>query len=202
MVNIIGGATLAAAVAGEKSQEPKKNPLPDDNSEAARAATVTANLALPGFNPAAAPVDDSAVAAASEAVRPVNAAEPQQAVDSVQIAIKQFDEGLKKLTDRPETQIAQALGFGQEADPDLPKPDPIPGVSENGMLELSREDQAADVNKDGKVSEEERRRYEMPLTYRSLEAEQHADAMADGPSAFSLTEANRAYGAATPPKPS
>jgi hypothetical protein len=203
MVNIIGGATLSAAVTADKAQEPHKNAALDEGADADRGASVAAHLALPGFNPAAAPVDDAAAVQPADAVASVKAAAEKKAADAVQTAIKQFDEGLKHLTDRPETQIAQALGFNHETDPNLPRPDPIPGVNENGMLELSKEDQAADVNKDGKVSEEERRRYEMPLTYRSVEAEQHnIDAMADGPSAFSLAEANRAYGAATPPRPS
>lgn len=203
MVNIIGGATLAAAVGAEKALEPHKNLLLDDQADAERNASVAANMALPGFNPAAAPTDHGAkVQQGDDAVQALRAAEQKQAADQVQTAIKQFDAGLKKLAERPETQIAQALGFNHDADADLPRPDPIPGVNENGMLELSKDDQAADVNKDGKVSEEERRRYEMPLTYRSLETEQQVDAMADGPSAFSLAEANRAYGAATPPRPS
>jgi len=203
MVNIIGGATLSAAVGADKALEPHKNAAMDDGSDADRSASVAAHLALPGFNPAAAPVDDAAAVQPADAVASVKATAEKKAADAVQTAIKQFDEGLKNLTDRPETQIAQALGFNHETDPNLPRPDPIPGVNENGMLELSKEDQAADTNKDGKVSEEERRRYEMPLTYRSVEAEQHnIDAMADGPSAFSLAEANRAYGAATPPRPS
>lgn len=201
MVNIVGGATLSAAVGAEKALEPHKNIQLDDH-DANRDAQVAAYTALPGFNPASAPVESSSAVQPADAVQPANASGQKQAAEAVQNAIKQFDEGLKKLTDRPETQIAQALGFGHDADADLPKPDPIPGVNENGMLELSKEDQAADVNHDGKVSEEERRRYEMPLTYRTVEAEQHLDAMADGPSAFSLAEANRAYGAATPPRPS
>jgi hypothetical protein len=202
MVNIVGGATLSAAVGAEKALEPHKNVFLDDNSEAERSASVAAHLALPGFNPAAAPTESGTKVQPGDSVQSVKAAEQKQAAEQVQTAIKQFDEGLKKLANRPETQIAQALGFNHDANADLPRPDPIPGVNENGMLELSKDDQVADVNKDGKVSEEERRRYEMPLTYRSVESEQQADAMVDGPSAFSLTEANRAYGAATPPRPS
>jgi hypothetical protein len=204
MVNIIGGATLSAAVGAEKALEPHKNLLLDDVANAERNASVAANMALPGFNPAAAATGNGAKIqpGSDDAVQALKAAEQKQAVEQAQTAIKQFDAGLKKLAERPETQIAQALGFSHEANADLPRPDPIPGVNENGMLELSKDDQAADVNKDGKVSEEERLHYEMPLTYRSLETEKQVDAMADGPSAFSLTEANRAYGAATPPRPS
>jgi hypothetical protein len=202
MVNIIGGVSLAAAVGAEKGLEPKKNPLLDDHADVERNASVAAHMALPGFNPAAAPVDASSDVASADAVQPAQAVDKEQAVDAMKTAIQQFDDGLKKLANRPETQIAQALGFShEEVDPNLPKPDPIPGVTETGLLELSKDDQAADVNRDGKVSEEERRRYEMPLTYRSVEHEHQAEAMADGPSAFSLAEANRAYGAATPPQP-
>lgn len=206
MVNIIGGATLSAAMAAEKNLEPKKTPpVLDNNSDADRSAAVAAYMALPGFNPAAGAVDGGGGAVSgvqgSDAVQPVKQVEAGN-VDPTQTAIKQFDDGLKKLVNRPETQIAQALGFNHETDPNLPQPEPIPGANENGMGALSKDDQAADTNHDGKVSEEERRRYEMPLTYRSLETEQQADAVTDGPSALSLTEANRAYGAATPPRPS
>ena len=43
-------------------------------------------------------------------------------------------------------------------------------------------------------SEEELRRYQEPLTYRIAAGAGRLDALADGPSAFSLVEANRAYG--------
>jgi hypothetical protein len=111
-------------------------------------------------------------------------------------ALKQFDEGLKKLVNRPETQIYQGTLSADATADDLPAPDPLPGVNENGVLGVSegRDDMAADTNKDGKVSEEERIRYQMPLTYRSSQAAAAATALTDGPSAFSLTEANRAYG--------
>lgn len=201
MVNIIGGATLSAAVGAEKAMESPKKTLPENNTNADRNAVAAAQLAQPAFNPAAVSANAATTAQGGNAVQPVQASEGKPALDPVQSAIKQFDDGLKKLANRPETQIAQALGFNHEADANLPKPDPIPGVTESGLLQLNKEDQAADTNKDGKVSEEERRRYEMPLTYRSVETAQQADAMADGPSAFSLAEANRAYGAATPPRP-
>jgi hypothetical protein len=60
---------------------------------------------------------------------------------------------------------------------------------------------AADTNHDGKISEDERIRYEAPLTYRSLAHETAADAQTNGPNAFSLTEVNRAYGAAATAEP-
>jgi hypothetical protein len=68
----------------------------------------------------------------------------------------------------------------------------LPGVDENGLLGSGKVDMSADTNRDGKISPEELRRYQMPITYRS--SQHAADAVADGPSAFSLTEANRAYG--------
>ncbi len=204
MANIIGGVTLSAAVGAEKALEAPKKSLPDNNANAERNVFAVAQMMQPAFNPVATPVDASTAAQGVNAVQPVKASEGKQPVDPVQSAIKQFDDGLKKLANRPETQIAQGLGFNHDADADadLPQPDTVPGVAESGMLQLSKQDQAADTNKDGKVSEEERRRYEMPLTYRSMENQHQADAMVDGPSAFSLAEANRAYGAATPPRPS
>jgi hypothetical protein len=60
---------------------------------------------------------------------------------------------------------------------------------------------AADTNHDGKMSEEERIRYEAPLTYRSLAHDDQLDAQTNGPNAFSLTEVNRAYGAVATPEP-
>ncbi|WP_229260593.1 hypothetical protein [Duganella alba] len=133
--------------------------------------------------------------------------------DSLKGALEQFDEGLKKLVSRPETQIFQAR-FGADAnaggadvgvsgaqkaqqDP-LLTPEPLPGVGEDGVLGVPppASEMAADTNHDGKISEEERIRYEAPLTYRSLAHADAVDAQTNGPTAFSLTEVNSAYGAA------
>ncbi|WP_229259887.1 hypothetical protein [Duganella aquatilis] len=132
--------------------------------------------------------------------------------DTLKGALEQFDEGLKKLVSRPETQIFQAR-FGADAnatgdvgvsgaqkaqqDP-LLTPEPLPGVGEDGVLGVPppAAEMAADTNHDGKISEEERIRYEAPLTYRSLAHDDAVDAQTNGPTAFSLTEVNSAYGAA------
>ncbi|WP_229261471.1 hypothetical protein [Duganella margarita] len=130
--------------------------------------------------------------------------------DSLKSALQQFDEGLKKLVSRPETQIFQARfgadnaangvdGVTNATPPDpLLSPEPLPGVGEDGVLGVPppATEMSADTNHDGKVSEEERIRYEAPLTYRSLAHDDGADAQTNGPSAFSLTEVNSAYGAA------
>ena len=198
MVNNIGGATLSAAVVAEKALEPKKIAAPAiDGTNADLSASVAAYLSLPGFNsPAPLQVDTSndTTSAADKASAVVKAV-AESDDDGLKLALKQFDEGLKRLADRPETQIFQAK-FGADApvaNDDLPAPDPLPGVGKNGLLgEVSKEEMDADTNHDGKISEDERRRYQMPITYRVT---QHsADAVTDGPSAFSLTEANRAYG--------
>jgi hypothetical protein len=208
MVNTIGGSSLSAAVASEKSIEPKKIHLSrqetgrdqaDDTdieagSDSSLSASVAAFLSLPGFDPAAGLQADSAAQSKQR-----EAADPVKALlgapdDGLKLALQQFDDGLKKLADRPETQIFQArFGMGQDANTALPGPEPLPGVNDKGQLDVGQGDQAADVNHDGKVSDDERRRYTMPITYRS--SERPADAAADGPSAFSLAEAHRAYGA-------
>lgn len=197
--NIIGGSSLSAAIAVEKSIEPKKiAPQSADVTQGGTdiSASVAAYLSLPGFNPAPAEVQ----ATQNDNVQPLDKASAVvQAVaasddDGLKLALKQFDEGLKKLAQRHETQIYQSK-FSSDAasnDNDIVQPEPLPGVDENGFLDGSKTDMAADTNKDGKVSPDEMRRYQMPITYRSS---QHAsDAQASGPSAFSLAEAHRAYG--------
>ena len=198
MVNNIGGATLAAAVAVEKSIEPKKIIAPGaDGTNPDLNAAVAAYLSLPGFN--AVPDQLQTTAQGSDSSTSDQASAVVKAVaedDSLKLALKQFDDGLKKLVQRPETQAFQ-LRFGADANGDVnndqPAPNPLPGVGADGLLASGKEDMAADTNHDGKISEEERIRYEMPLTYRSAP---HVEAAAaDGPSAFSLTEVNHAYGA-------
>lgn len=193
MVNNIGGANLAAATVAEKTLEPKKvaSPVADADLNA----SVAAYLSLPGFN---APLQ-------TDPSHPVNAADRASAVvkavaesddDGMKLALKQFDEGLKRLVQRPETQFFHAkFGLDTSADDSakLVTPEPLPGVDENGVLGSGKVDLAvADTDKDGKISPEELRRYLMPITYRS--SERAADSVVNGPSAFSLTEANRAYG--------
>jgi hypothetical protein len=202
MINAIGGATRFAAVVAEGALEPSKHPQPSTETQNADLnASVAAYLSLPGFN-APAQVDSSdsvdssdtvsAADKASAVVKAVNESDD----DALKLALKEFDDGLKRLALRPETQIFQArygLDSTSPATENLVSPDPLPGVGENGVLGVSsKEHQAADINNDGKISEDERRRYQLPITYRS--SERSTDALADGPSAFSLTEANRAYG--------
>ena len=197
MINAIGGATRFAAVVAEAALDPNKKPDPSNDPQSFELnASVASYLSLPGFN-ASTQVDSS------EASNTVSAAEKASAMvkavtesddTGLKEALKQFDDGLKRLAMRPETQIFQAkYGLDNGAQDNLVSPDPLPGVSEDGVLGVpSKEHAAADLNNDGKISEDERRRYQLPITYRS--SERSTDALVDGPSAFSLTEANRAYG--------
>lgn len=193
MVNNIGGPNLTAAVAAEKAFEPKKVASAAADTNADLSASVAAYLSLPGFNASvqnglsSAPVDNKA----SAVVKAVAESDD----DGLKLALKQFDEGLKRLVQRPETEFFKAK-FGLDGNSDdsnnLVSPDPLPGVDENGVLGSGKVDMAADTNKDGKISPDELRRYQMPITYRS--SERVADSVVNGPTAFSLTEANRAYG--------
>ncbi|MQA19742.1 EF-hand domain-containing protein [Rugamonas rivuli] len=193
MVNNIGGPNLTAAVAAEKAFEPKKVASAVADTNADLSASVAAYLSLPGFNASVqnglstAPVDQKA----SAVVKAVAESDD----DGLKLALKQFDEGLKRLVQRPETEFFKAK-FGLDGNGDdsnsLVSPDPLPGVDENGVLGSGKVDMAADTNKDGKISPEELRRYQMPITYRS--SERATDSVVNGPTAFSLTEANRAYG--------
>lgn len=197
MINAIGGATRFAAVVAEAALDPNKKPDPSNDPQSFELnASVASYLSLPGFN-APTQVDSS------EASNTVSAAEKASAMvkavtesddTGLKEALKQFDDGLKRLAMRPETQIFQAkYGLDNAAQENLVSPEPLPGVSEDGVLGVrSKEHAAADINNDGKISEDERRRYQLPITYRS--SERSTDALVDGPSAFSLTEANRAYG--------
>lgn len=197
MINAIGGATRFAAVVAEAALDPNKQPDPSNDPQSFELnASVASYLSLPGFN-APTQVDSS------EASNTVSAAEKASAMvkavtesddTGLKEALKQFDDGLKRLAMRPETQIFQAkYGLDNGTQENLVSPDPLPGVSEDGVLGVSsKEHAAADINNDGKISEDERRRYQLPITYRS--SERSTDALVDGPSAFSLTEANRAYG--------
>lgn len=195
-VNSIGGGTLSAAVVAEKAQGTQAVSPAQTHSDADLSASVAAYLSLPGFNAPSAVDTGNEVSADAGADDSSSQAAALQAVsdsddDGLKQALKEFDDGLKSLSQRPETQAFQAK-FGAE-DP-LPPALPVPGVDEHGMLRLpGRDSLSADANHDGKVSEEELRRYQEPLTYRS-EASHGLDALADGPSAFSLVEANRAYG--------
>ncbi|SHN06893.1 hypothetical protein SAMN05192549_104154 [Duganella sacchari] len=206
MVNNIGGATLSAALVAEKALEPRKVVQSIDNgANADLSASVAAYLSLPGFNATSPLQTDTGNTNGNQANALVKAVSQDE---TLKTALQQFDEGLKKLTLRPETQIFQAR-FGADAhannnvNDNLPAPEPLPGVGKDGILGAPPPDSemAADTNHDGKVSEEERIRYEAPLTYRSLAHDDQLDAQTNGPSAFSLAEVNRAYGAVATPEP-
>jgi hypothetical protein len=207
MVNNIGGATLSAALVADKALAPVKVAETDKSTNADLSASVAAYLSLPGFTTALQIDTSSASDTGDQANALVKAVSEDE---SLKTALQQFDEGLKKLTERPETQIFQAR-FGADADAaaanaaaaasplndSLPAPEPLPGVGKDGLLGVPppNGEMSADLNHDGKISEDERIRYEAPLTYRSLAHEEVADAQTNGPNAFSLTEVNRAYGA-------
>lgn len=198
-VNNIGGGSLSAAVVAEKSQGTQQVAPAQARADDDVGASMAAYLSLPGFNSASAvetsndtstdAQSDGGQAAALQALS-------DAADDSLKLALEEFDDGLKSLSQRPETQAFRAK-FGSEpvADDSLTPPAPLPGVDENGLLLMpGRDSLSADANHDGKVSEEELRRYQEPLTYRIAAGAGRLDALADGPSAFSLVEANRAYG--------
>jgi hypothetical protein len=194
MVNNIGGGTLSAAVVAEKSLEPKKIATPSDTSNADLSASVASYFSLPGFNaPSPLQTDSNSGVSNIDRANAVVKAVAESDDDGLKLALKQFDDGLKKLAERPETQIFRATFGVDAADGSAPAPLRLPGVGEDGLLgKVSKEEFAADTNKDGKISEDERRRYQLPITYRVTG--HAADAQVDGPSAFSLTEVNRAYG--------
>lgn len=206
MVNNIGGATLSAALVADKALAPVKIAETDKSTNADMSASVAAYLSLPGFTSPLQIDTSSSTNTGDQANALVKAVSEDE---SLKTALQQFDEGLKKLTERPETQIFQAR-FGADAEAaasnaaaaaplndSLPSPEPLPGVGKDGLLGVPppNGEMSADLNHDGKISEDERIRYEAPLTYRSLAHEEVADAQTNGPNAFSLTEVNRAYGA-------
>nr|AGU10564.1 hypothetical protein [uncultured organism] len=211
-VNNIGGATLSAALVADKALAPVVvQSATDSGTNADLSASVAAYLSLPGFNATSSlQTDTSNTADSGDQAHALVKAVSED--DTLKGALEQFDEGLKKLVSRPETQIFQAR-FGADAnasgadigvsgtqeplDP-LLTPEPLPGVGEDGVLGVPppASEMSADTNHDGKISEEERIRYEAPLTYRSLAHADAADAQTNGPTAFSLTEVNSAYGAA------
>ncbi|MYM72433.1 hypothetical protein GTP56_09515 [Duganella sp. FT134W] len=210
MVNNIGGGTLSAALVADKALAPVRvQSATDSGTNADLSASVAAYFSLPGFN-ATSPLQTDTSNSADSGDQANALVKAVSEDDSLKSALQQFDEGLKKLVSRPETQIFQARfgadnaangvdGVTNATPPDpLLSPEPLPGVGEDGVLGVPppATEMSADTNHDGKVSEEERIRYEAPLTYRSLAHDDGADAQTNGPSAFSLTEVNSAYGAA------
>lgn len=212
-LNNIGGATLSAALVADKALAPVKSSEHEHSTNTDLSSSLAAYLSLPGFN-ASSPLQ----ADTSNATNTGDSADQAHALvkavsedETLKTALQQFDEGLKKLTERPETQIFQAR-FSNEggASVETPaqsllSPEPLPGVGEDGVLGVPPPETklGADTNHDGKISEDERIRYEAPLTYRNLTHSEvvAADAQTNGPNAFSLTEVNRAYGSVATPEP-
>lgn len=213
MLNNIGGASLSAALVADKALAPVKSAEVENSTNTDLSASVAAYLSLPGFN-ASSPLqaDTSNSTNTGDGGDQAHAlGKAVSADESLKTALQQFDEGLKRLAMRPETQIFQAR-FSNESGAGLPtpaqsllSPEPLPGVGEDGVLGVPppETELGADSNHDGKISEDERVRYEAPLTYRSLTHSEAvaADAQTNGPNAFSLTEVNRAYGAVGMPEP-
>ncbi|MYM82679.1 hypothetical protein GTP44_12010 [Duganella sp. FT50W] len=202
MINNIGGATLSAALVADKALAPVKTGI-ENSTNADMSASVAAYLSLLGFN-ATSPLqaDTSNSADTGDQANALVKAVSQD--DTLKSALQQFDEGLKKLVERPETQIFQARFSAVDASQNKAAPDallspvPLPGVGEDGVLGVPppATELAADTNHDGKISEEERIRYVAPLTYRTLAHDEAVDAQTNGPNIFSVAEVNRAYGAA------
>lgn len=203
MINNIGGATLSAAMVADKALAPVKTGT-EDSTNADLSASVAAYFSLPGFN-ATSPLQTDTSNSANTDDQANALVKAVSEDDSLKTALQQFDEGLKKLAERPETQIFQArfsAAEGSQNEVKTPEallltPEPLPGVGEDGVLGVPppATEMAADTNHDGKISEDERIRYEAPLTYRSLAHEEAADAQVNGPNIFSVTEVNSAYGA-------
>ena len=125
--------------------------------------------------------------------------------DAARQAREQFDTALQRLANRPEAQALQARLAGQvrpaangQAAP-AANDSQAPAANDSqaadakpaAVLAESGDDMAAYTNHDGKVSDDERMHFVAPLTYRGSERQ---SVLADSPSAFSLAEANRAYG--------
>ncbi|MBA5637890.1 hypothetical protein H3H37_12580 [Duganella sp. LX20W] len=189
----MNGPSFAATVTATGTY-PERSPNTDQIA-ARHTAAARAELAVPAQDGAnVVPVQ---YAAASQTGADVAR---KTADEAARQAREQFDAGLQKLANRPETQILQARLAGQVRPADQQatpaandsqaanaKPAPILADAGNEL--------AADTNHDGKVSDDERMRFVAPLTYRSSERSgERLAALADSPSAFSLAEANRAYG--------
>lgn len=111
MVNNIGGATLSAALVADKALAPVKVAETDKSTNADMSASVAAYLSLPGFT-SPLQIDTSSTTDTGDQAHALVKAVSED--ESLKTALQQFDEGLKKLTARPETQIFQAR-FGAEA---------------------------------------------------------------------------------------
>lgn len=199
MINNVGGATLSAALVADKALTPVKTGT-ENSTNADMSASVAAYFSLPGFN-ATSPLQADTTNSTNTGDQANALVKAVSEDDTLKTALQQFDEGLKKLAERPETQIFQARFSAAEASQNSVKtpealllsPEPLPGVGEDGVLGVPppATEMAADTNHDGKISEDERVRYEAPLTYRSLAHAEAADLPANGPS-VSVTETNRA----------
>lgn len=203
MIHAINNSSLASAVIAARRAAPIR--MPDRMDEPSEAA-YEADLASSELDPSE--QARSQAAASGLDTSPSNTQNTQSDAQSksqggigsedaaTKLALEQFFEGLQQLANRPETQIFQAR-FGLAAananakdgvEP-LTKPQ---AASEFHQFDSAELEKVADTNHDGKVSEDELRRYQMPLTYRSARSDHVA--LTDSPSAFTLAEANRAYG--------
>jgi hypothetical protein len=186
----MNGPSFAATVTATGTY-PERTPNTDQIA-ARHAALAHAHPAIPAQD--AANVVPVQYAAASQTGADVAR---KTADDAARQTKEQFDAGLQRLANRPETQILQARLAGQVRPAADRQATPAANDSQAAdakpapILAESANDMAADANHDGKVSDEERLRFVAPLTYRSSE---RLAALADSPSAFSLAEANRAYG--------
>ncbi|MGV7206992.1 hypothetical protein ACLB1G_03955 [Oxalobacteraceae bacterium A2-2] len=195
MIHHIVGPSISATLAAEQQGDQNKianNAI--DTSNFDLSASLAAYMSLPGYNNVqGAQQASGADNSTDNTAQSVTAATAED--ESLKLALQQFDEGLKKLVDRPETQAFQAkFGASQEdgKPAQFPTSEPVEGDQPN-PLDDSDLVKAADTNHDGKVSEEELGRYQEPLTYRA-HSEDAATKLADSSTAFSLNEVNRAYG--------
>ncbi len=196
MIQAINNSSVAAAVIAARRAAPIR--MPDRMDEPSEAA-YEADLAAIELD-SAEPTRSQAAASDSAANTTQNTqSKPQGGIGSedaaTKLALEQFFEGLQQLANRPETQIFQArFGLAAASAKDgvepLTKPDDT--SSEFHKFDSAELEKVADTDHDGKVSEDELRRYQMPLTYRSARSDHVA--LTDSPSAFTLAEANRAYG--------
>ncbi|MBJ7312226.1 hypothetical protein ACFOLJ_20865 [Rugamonas sp. CCM 8940] len=200
MIQAINNSSVAAAVIAARRAAPIRMPdRMDEPSEAAYQADLAASELDPAEQARSQSLaSDSTANTTRNNTQSDTQSKSQGGIGSedaaTKLALEQFFEGLQQLANRPETQIFQArFGLaaanakdGVEA---LTKPD---ASSEFHEFDSAKAEKVADTNYDGKVSEDELRRYQMPLTYRSGRSDHVA--LTDSPSAFTLAEANRAYG--------
>lgn len=197
MVHTINGTTIAAQV-GAKNTETRRPPTAAQIAFIHETGT-RSHSRVGNQDPGAAKV--TPVQSAPAAAVATDAARKTSGLDSGAQLLKQFEQGLQHLAGRAETQVFKArYGAGADSAGAARAAAELTGKSDqqinrSGRLDSREQDKAADTNMDGKVSEEERQRYQMPITYRNRQ--RAVASLLDSPSAFSLTEAHRAYGVVT-----